>query len=170
MTIEHDIKSCLNDKGEKIMNYGEGRTLIELISPIATLIIYGVAVGLGLYYEYIVITDILQFWAIVILIYIPLSILVRIAVHILYNIGNSVAHEIKGGFPDNEVVDERDKLIMLKATRNSMFLFVVGFFVGLVFLAFKFSPHYFFGSIVSFGILTDLASTVLTVYYYRKGV
>ena len=57
MTIEHDIKSCLNDKGEKIMNYGEGRTLIELISSIATLIIYGVAVGLGLYYEYIVITE-----------------------------------------------------------------------------------------------------------------
>jgi hypothetical protein len=152
------------------MNYGEGKTFAELVSSIATLVIYGIAIGLGLYYEYIVITDILQFWAIIILIYIPLSIIVRIIVQILYNIGNSVAHEIKGGFPDNEVIDERDKLIMLKATRNSMFLFVVGFFVGLIFLAFKLSPHYFFGSIVLFGIFTDLTSTLLTVFYYRKGV
>lgn len=152
------------------MNYGEGRTFAELISSVSTLIVYGIAVGLGLYYEYIVITDVLQFWAIIILIYIPLSIIVRIIVHILYNIGNSVAHEIKGGFPDTEVVDERDKLIMLKATRNSMFLFIVGFFVGLIFLAFQFSPHYFFGSIVVFGVLTDLTSTMLTIFYYRKGV
>ena len=152
------------------MNYGEGKTFAELVSSIATLVIYGIAIGLGLYYEYIVITDILQFWAIIILIYIPLSIIVRIIVQILYNIGNSVAHEIKGGFPDNEVIDERDKLIMLKATRNSMFLFVVGFFVGLIFLAFQLSPHFFFGSIVLFGILTDFAQTALTIIYYRKGV
>lgn len=83
---------------------------------------------------------------------------------------NSVAHEIKGGFPDDDVVDERDKLIMLKATRNSMFLFVVGFFVGLVFLAFKLSPHYFFGSIILFGLLTDFASTAMTIVYYRRGI
>lgn len=152
------------------MYYGEGKTFVELVSSIATLLIYGIAVGVGLYNEYIVINDILQFWAIIILIFIPLSIIVRIIVHILYSIGNSVAHEIKGGFPDNEVVDERDKMIMLKATRNSMFLFVVGFFVGLIFLAFKMSPHYFFGSIVLFGALTDLMSTILTMVYYRRGV
>lgn len=152
------------------MYYGEGKTFIELVSSITTLLIYGLAVGLGLYFEYIVINDILQFWAIIILIFIPLSIVVRIIVHILYSIGNSVAHEIKGGFPDNEVVDERDKMIMLKATRNSMFLFVIGFFVGLIFLALKMSPHYFFGSIVLFGALTDLISTILTMVYYRRGV
>ena len=152
------------------MNYGEGRSAIELISSIITVVVYGGVVALGLYYEWFIIGDILQFWAIIILILIPVSIIVRILVHILYSVGNTVAHEIKGKFPDDDIVDERDKLIMLKATRNSMFLFVAGFLVGLIFLAFKMSPHYFFGSIVLFGVLTDFLSTGLTIYYYRKGV
>ena len=157
-------------KERKIMYYGEGKTFVELVSSITTLLIYGIAVGIGLYNDYIIINDIMQFWAIIILIFIPLSIIVRIIVHILFNIGNSVAHEIKGGFPDNEVVDERDKMIILKASRNSMFLFIIGFFVGLIFLALKMSPHYFFGSIVLFGAMTDLTSTILTMIYYRRGV
>lgn len=153
------------------MNYGEGRSFIELTSSVITFIVYTALIILGIIHEWFVIGDILQFWAIVILVYIPLSIVVRILVHIIYSIGNTVAHEIKGEeFPDDEVVDERDKLIILKATRNSMFLFVVGFFVGLVFLAFQMSPHYFFGSIILFGVLTDFVSTGLTIYYYRKGV
>ena len=152
------------------MNYGEGRAILELISSVVTLVVYGALVAFGWVHEWFVVGDILQFWAIVILIFIPFSIIVRIIVNIVYSIGNSVAHEIKGGFPDDDIVDERDRMIMLKATRNSMFLFVAGFLVGLVFLAFKLSPHFFFGSIILFGALTDFASTAMTIVYYRKGV
>jgi hypothetical protein len=153
------------------MNYGEGRSIAELISSVITVLVYGTLVVLGIVFEWFVIGDILQFWAIVILIFIPFSVVVRIVVSIVYSVGNTVAHEIKGEFPEgDEIVDERDRLIMLKATRNSMFLFVVGFLVGLIFLAFQLSPHYFFGSIVLFGILTDFAQTALTIIYYRKGV
>ena len=152
------------------MNYGEGRSISELVSSVITVVVYGTLVALGIIYEWFIIGDILQFWAIVILIMIPLNIAVKIVVHIIYSVGNAVVHEIKDGFPEDDIVDERDKLIMLKATRNSMFLFVVGFFVGLIFLAFKLSPHFFFGSIVFFGVLTDFAQTALTIIYYRKGV
>lgn len=152
------------------MNYGEGRAVAELVSSVITLVVYGTLVTLGWIYEWFIVGDILQFWAIIILIFIPFSVIVRIIVSIFYSIGNSVAHEIKGGFPDDDIVDERDKFIMMKATRNSMFLFIVGFFIGLVFLAFKLSPHFFFGSIIFFGALTDFASTALTIIYYRKGV
>ena len=73
MNIEHDKKSCLHYKGVRKMNYGEGRAFIELISSIVTLFVYGLLVVLGLVNEWFVIGDVLQFWAIIILIFIPIS-------------------------------------------------------------------------------------------------
>ncbi len=108
----------------------------------------------------------LQFWSKAILIAIPVSIITKIVVMIIFVIINYIiTREKMAGFED-----ERDKLIELKATRNSYIIFGIGFFVSLAVLAFGYPPKYMFISIILGGIASEIFDNLSKFYYHRKGV
>lgn len=108
----------------------------------------------------------LQFWAKAILIAIPVSIVTKIAVMIIFVITNYIiTREKLPGFED-----ERDKLIELKSTRNSYFIFGMGFVVSLVVLAFGYPPKYMFIALIFAGIGSEIFDNLSKFYYHRRGV
>lgn len=72
-----------------------------------------------------------EFWARALLLVIPIRIVVEIIVHILFSIFQTI---ITGNENVDETIDERDKLIELKAQRNAfyMFTFVIMAILGLL--------------------------------------
>jgi len=153
------------------MSYQEKRSLLYMVSSLVTMVIYGLVVYNGYKNGSYDTSNLLQFYGRVILIYLPITIVVRIVVTILYTIANAISTEIKGEEQEDiNLSDERDKLIELKAMRVSLIVFMVGFIVGLFFLAFGFSAHYFFLTLILIGTLSEIGETGLTVLYYRKGV
>ncbi len=153
------------------MTYQEKRSLTYLVTTIVAITIYGVIVlnkfNAGDYDT----TSLMKFWALRILWYIPIIIGVRILTEILLNIFEAIGNEIKGeGHEDLGIQDERDKLIELKAERISMFIFAVGFVAALVTQVLDYSVHWFFLSMIVFGIIGEVVSEGLKIKYYRKGV
>lgn len=108
----------------------------------------------------------LQFWAKAILIAIPISIAAKVVVIIIFAIGNYVI--TREELPCFE--DERDKLIELKSTRNSYFIFGFGFFISLLVLAFGYPPKYMFIALILAGIGSEIFDNLSKLYYHRKGV
>ena len=90
----------------------------------------------------------------------------RIVIHIIFYIINAIA--TKAVYIPIE--DEHDKLIKLKATRNSHYLFSGGFVIAIVGLSLG-MPVY--GIIIAFiisGLLSEIVDNGSQIYYYRKGV
>ena len=108
----------------------------------------------------------LQFWAKAILIAIPISIATKIVMMIVFVIMNYII--TREELPCFE--DERDKLIELKATRNSYFIFGLGFLVALVVLAFGYPPKFMFIALILAGIGSEVFENLSKFYYHRKGV
>lgn len=108
----------------------------------------------------------LQFWAKAILIAIPISIATKIVMMIIFAISNYII--TKEELPCFE--DERDKLIELKSTRNSYFIFGIGFVISLVVLAFGYPPKFMFIALILAGIASEIFDNLSKLYYHRKGV
>lgn len=156
------------------MSYQEKKSLTNIISSIIITGFY----ALIIYQKYLNGTvdtsDVFRFWAITILIFIPISIVARIIIMIIFHIINSVINTVKGEDEDDldiiDVTDERDKLIELKATKISLMIFSLGFILALVTQVINMSNHAFFITLVVFAVLTEIISETFTIIYYRKGV
>lgn len=152
------------------MSYKEGKNLTNIISVILITLIY----GLIIYNKYnagtIDSTNIFRFWAIVILIYIPISIATRIVILIVFNIISAVVQTAKGEEVEtDEVIDERDKMIELKVTKISLIIFSFGFIFAFLTQIFNMSNHMFFLTFILFGVLSEIASDLLSIFYYKRG-
>jgi uncharacterized oligopeptide transporter (OPT) family protein len=112
----------------------------------------------------------LVFWAKAVLIFIPVSVVARIIILIVFHIGDRIAGEIKGEIEtEYDVHDERDKLFELKSTRISLVVFSAGFIVGLGLLAFSYGPTAFFIVMLVFGFASDIASASAKFLFYKRG-
>lgn len=105
-------------------------------------------------------------WGIIFLIYIGLSIVVRIIIQIVFHIINAIATREE----KVPVTDERDKLISLKATRNSYYVFTSGFVLAVISLAIGMPVYGIFIAFVATGLLAELMDNGSQIYYYRKGI
>ncbi len=153
------------------MSYQESKSLTNILSVIIITGIYSLIV----YQRYSVgsfdTTNVFKFWAIVILIFIPISIVSKIIIMILFSIGTAVVQTAQGEETDDlDFVDERDKLIELKATKISLIIFSLGFIAALATQAFSMNNHIFFITLIIAGVITEIASELATIIYYRKGV
>jgi len=153
------------------MSYQESKSLTNILSTIIITGIYAIIV----YQRYLDgaadTTDVFRFWSITILVFIPISIVARIIVMILFTIINTAVQAAKGEEIENvDFVDERDKLIELKSMRISLVIFSVGFILALVTQVTDMSNHMFFITIIIFGVIFDILSELITIFYYRKGV
>ena len=110
--------------------------------------------------------DEFKFWGAVLLTLIVVSIVARIIIFIVFAIINTIA--TREEMP--KIEDELDKLIELKSTRNSMVIFGIGFVSALVTLVLDMPPTNMFVVMVFAGILSEVTSSLSSLYYYRRGV
>lgn len=153
------------------MSYQEKRSLTNIVSSVVITGVYAIV----MYQRYLNgafdTSNVMSFWAMLILIFIPISVIARIIIMILFHISEAVVKTAKGEELDiDEVTDERDKMISLRANNISMMIFVVGFIVALATQLFDVSNHVFFILIITFGLITDIVSETFTILYYRRGI
>ena len=148
------------------MSYQEKKNIVSLIS---TLLIFGFYC-LYVYQKYqegsIDSTDTYRFWGTVILILIPVSIAAKIIITIVFNIIYRITtKEVEPSF-----ADELDKLIELKATRNSHYVFTLGFLLAMGSLVMDMPHSAMFIILILSGFVSEIVGTVTQLYLYRKGV
>ena len=148
------------------MDYYEKKSILSIATTI---------VVFGIYYWYVLGTyesgtlttqEELQFWSKAILMGIPVSIATKILVFIPFGVYNMIY--AKETIPCFE--DERDKLIELKSSRNSYFVFGAAFGTAMVVMAFGFSPIYMFEAFIVGGIASDVTDNLSRLFYHRRGI
>ena len=148
------------------MSYQEKKNIVSLIS---TILIFGSYCG-AVYVRYhdanLAGAELFRFWGAVILILIPVTIVAKVIIEIVFIIINRIAtKEMEPSF-----ADELDKLIELKAMRMSYFVFILGFLLAMGSLVLQMTPSVMFVILIFSGFISDVASSVTRLYHYRKGV
>jgi hypothetical protein len=147
------------------MSYQEKKIYVNLISTIVIFGFYCLYV-FQKYQDSIDSTDSFKFWGAVILILIPVSIVAKIIISIVFNIINTITTNEK----EPSFSDELDKLIELKALRYSHSVFVAGFLLALVLLVIDKPPSAMFITLIFSGFLSEVVGGITQLYLYRKGV
>ncbi len=147
------------------MSYQERRTIVSLISTILISAFYFAYVfqqypEVGPYSP-----DVFHFWGSTILILIPVSIVAKIIIYIVFSIINTVATKEQ----EPSFLDERDKLIELKSTRNSLYVFMIGFLLSMIPIVMNMSPAGMFIILIVAGILSEMVGDISQLYFYRRG-
>ena len=147
------------------MYYQEKRTIVSSVSSALILGFY----SLYVYQRYVIgnpdIINDFKFWGTAILILIPVTILAQIIIHIVFVIINKIA-------TDEDVPafnDERDKLIELKGTRISHWIFILGFFLAMGTQVMEMPPYVMFLTLIVSGFLAAVISDITKFILYRRG-
>lgn len=151
---------------DSVMTYEERRSILMLISTVVINIVYAV-VMLQRFPEVDAYSpEIFRFWGS----YVLIMILVTVVAKIIISIGFVIISAATTGEVDEEMVDERERLIKLKSAQISQYLFAIGFVVAMVALVAEQPPTVMFIILIVAGILTDAVSDLTELYYYRRGV
>ena len=158
------------------MSFGSKRTLASLTAGFVLFAAY-ISFALGSRAPE---AENVKSWAIVMMIFIGIGVLliviIQILFHIVFSIGISVKHkeyekkEISRIISSSTVEDERDKLISLKSTHMGYIVAGIGFIAFLAALAFGlktvYAMHILFGGC---GLASSIEG-ILSIYYYEKGI
>ncbi len=146
------------------MSYQEKRSIVNFLSAILVPAIYFLVYVSDLSPDALNTDELLLFWGKTMMIYIPVAIVTRIVIHVLFGISNSIItrEEVPG-------TDERDKFIELKAKNAGQVLFALGLIAAMATLAMGMPVSNFFIYFLIGGILSELLENSLQFYYYRKG-
>lgn len=148
------------------MTYQEKQNVVNIFSALVVTLIYACLVFQRQQQGQFDLREDFRQWGIVFLIFIGISVVARIIIQIIFHIGNAIATR-EEKIPSE---DERDKLIKLKATRNSYYAFTSGFVVSVIGLALGMPVYWIFIVFVVFGMLAEIIDNGSQIYYYRKGV
>ncbi len=148
------------------MSYREKENIINIFSGLLITAIYAWFVYQRYLDGRIDLTDDFQAWGKLFLVYAGISIVARIVIYIIFHIVNAIATR------DDKIPqeDERDKLIKLKALRNSHYSFVIGFMIAIIALAIGLPTYSIFIVFVISGLISEWIDNGSQMYYYRKGV
>ncbi|XEC94779.1 hypothetical protein AB6A23_26425 [Paenibacillus tarimensis] len=148
------------------MSFQEKRNIVSLLVTLLLFPLYCMYVYDKYQEGRFITTDEFGFWAAFILILIPVSIAAKIIIHIVFSVINTIATKEK----EPAFADELDKIIVLKATRNSHYVFMIGFVLSMVPLVMG-MPHYvMFITLIASGFVSEVAGVVTQLYHYRRGV
>src|SRR5680860_1180368 len=131
------------------MSYREKENMVNIFSSILITAVYAWIIYQKQLAGTIDLTDDFQKWGIVFLIFAGVSIVARIVIYIIFSIINAIATR-EEKIPAE---DERDKLIKLKATRNSSYSFSIGFFMAIIALAIGMPSYWLFILFVISGVI-----------------
>jgi hypothetical protein len=110
--------------------------------------------------------DTFSFWGAFILILIPVSIAAKIIITIVFNIIYRITtNEVEPSFSD-----ELDKLIELKATKISHYVFTLGFLLAMGSLVMDMPHSAMFIILILSGFVSEMVGVITQLYLYRKGV
>jgi hypothetical protein len=147
------------------MTYQERRALASLISNVVITALYS-AYMLQRYPDAPAYSpEIFHFWGTYFVILIPVSIVAKIIIAIIFAILNAIAtREV-----EPVMTDERDWLFELKALRNSLYVFALGFVVAMASLVFDMPPTIMFIILIGAGIVSEIVGDMSQFYFYRRG-
>ncbi len=148
------------------MGFQEKRSMVNLITTPLLFIVYYLYVYSQYQSQSIAAGADLSFWAKYILILMPVMIIPKIIIYIVFAIINKIITDEK--ITDTE--DEMDKLIDLKASRNGSIVFMIGFMLAMTALVFGWSAHAMFIIILGSLMVSGIFGEASMFYYYRKGV
>jgi hypothetical protein len=148
------------------MTYQEKKSIVSLISAILIFVAY----SLYMYPQYpkggVDTIETFRYWGSFVLILTVVSIIAHILISIIFNIVFRITTKEK----EPKFADELDKLIELKAFRNSFFLFVLGFLLAMGSLIFYQPTHVMFIILILSGFISDVTGSLTKLYHYRRGV
>ncbi len=98
------------------------------------------------------------------------SIVLLISVIVMVIIVEVVFHIIIALKDRPEALDERDRLIELKATRNAYFVLVFGIFLPIVGIAAQVRPFIVAHVIMFIFVLSEITKFLTQLFYYRRGI
>ncbi len=148
------------------MSYQEKRALVNLFSSIAIVTLYSLYMRdrypqVGDYAP-----EVFRFWGQFFFFLIPVSIVARIVIYIVFSIVNTIATREE----EPDITDERDKLIELKASRNSAFVLGAGIVLAMASQVIELPPAVMFIALIGAGMFGEMVSDISTFLYYRRGV
>jgi len=147
------------------MTYQEKKSIVSLISAF---VIFG-SFCLYMYPQYpeggLEAIETFRFWGSFVVILTVVSIVAHIVIHIVFNIVFRMTTREK----EPQFADELDKLIELRAHRNSFVVFILGFLLAMGSLIDQPSQAMFL-ILISSGFLADVTGSLTKLYHYRKGV
>src|SRR5210317_266911 len=146
------------------MTYQEKQNIVNIFSGLLITAIFAWMVYQRQLQGVFDLTEDFSKWGLVFIIFIGVSIVARIIIQIVFHIFNAIATREE----DVPKEDERDKLVKLKATRNSYYAFSGGFVVSVVALALGMPVHGMFIALVIFGLIAEIIDNGSQIYYYRK--
>ncbi|CAM4425669.1 hypothetical protein L1N85_26580 [Paenibacillus alkaliterrae] len=148
------------------MSFQEKKNIVSLIS---TFLIFG-CYCLYVFQKYpfggLDQADSFSFWGSFILILIPVTIAAKIIISIVF----TIIYRIATSEEEPSFADELDKLIELKATRNSHYVFVLGFLLAMGSQVLDMQPTVMFIILISSGLVSEIVGVITQLYHYRKGV
>lgn len=110
--------------------------------------------------------ELLRYWGLMILLLIPVQIVAKIIISIVFIVINRIATREE----EPSFYDELDKLINLKSTRNAFYGFILIFFVAMGMLALNMSITLMFNTLFFGLVLIGVIIDTSQLFYYRRGV
>jgi uncharacterized membrane protein YfcA len=148
------------------MSFQERRSLVNVISSILITVLYTFYMIPRYPQAEPYSPDIFHFWGTFFVILIPVAAVAKIIIYIIFYILNTIAtREVE---PD--ITDERDKLIEMKSSQISGYVFVIGFLLAMIAVAFGMPPAVMFILLFCAGFSSDIVSEISQFVFYRRGI
>jgi hypothetical protein len=148
------------------MTYQEKKSIVSVISAILIFVSY----CLYMYPRYpgggVESSEAFHYWGSFVLFLTLFSIVAHIIISIIFNI----IFRIMTNEKEPTFADELDKLIDLKANRNSFFVFIIGFLLAMGSLVIYQQSQVMFIILITSGFISDVTGSVSKLYHYRRGV
>ena len=148
------------------MTYQEKKSIVSLVSTILIFGTYCIYMYPSRPEEGLESLETFRYWGSFVLILTLFSIVAHIIISILFNI----IFRMTTGEKEPTFADELDKLIDLKANRNSFFVFIIGFLLAMGSLVIYQPSQVMFIILIISGFISDVTGSVTKLYHYRKGV
>jgi hypothetical protein len=148
------------------MTYQEKKSIVSIISAILIFGSYCLYMYPGHPGGGLVSKETFHYWGLFVLNLTFISILAHIIIHIIFNI----IFRITTGEKEPTFEDELDKLISLKANRNSFLVFIIGFLLAMGSLVIFQPSQVMFIILIISGFISDVSGSITKLYHYRKGV
>jgi len=110
--------------------------------------------------------DALRYWGSFVLVLTVVSIAAHIVIGIVFNI----LFRMTTGEKEPSFADELDRLIELKAHRNSFLVFILGFIGAMASLVIDEPSQLMFVILIASGFAADVTGSMTKLYHYRRGV
>jgi hypothetical protein len=147
------------------MSFQERRALVDLASTVLINVAYAMYMAprypLGDAYA----PELFRFWGIFFLILLPVALVAKIVIYIIFSIANTVATKED----EPAVTDERDKIIELRANSNALHVFGVGAMLAFATLALSLPPAAMFITLLGVGVAAEITHALTQFYSYRRG-